>query len=59
MRNLFRSFTRDEGGAITVEWVFLTALVLGLTALVIAIINEVTGGLGTSVGEALSSIKLK
>ncbi|TDK48045.1 hypothetical protein [Antarcticimicrobium luteum] len=55
MRKRIVSFRKDESGAITVDWVVLTALVAGLAAAVIITMNEVTNGLGSSVGETLST----
>ena len=42
--NLFVSFKNDESGAVTVDWVVLTAAVVGLTlALMTAIRPALTG----------------
>jgi Flp pilus assembly pilin Flp len=42
--NLFKSFKNDESGAVTVDWVVLTAAVVGLTlALMTAIRPALTG----------------
>ena len=35
MRKLFKNFARSEDGAITVDWVVLTALVLGVQILLL------------------------
>jgi Flp pilus assembly pilin Flp len=37
--NLFKSFKNDESGAVTVDWVVLTAAIVGLGLLVIATIG--------------------
>jgi Flp pilus assembly pilin Flp len=37
--NLFKSFSKDESGAVTVDWVVLTAAIVGLGLLVIATIG--------------------
>jgi Flp pilus assembly pilin Flp len=45
--NLFKSFKNDESGAVTVDWVVLTAAVVGLTlALMTAIRPALTGTAG-------------
>jgi len=49
-----RTFRDNECGAITVDWVVLTALVAALCGLVIVALTEATGGLGSSVGTHLS-----
>jgi Flp pilus assembly pilin Flp len=37
--NLFKSFSKDESGAVTVDWVVLTAAIVGLGLLVMATIG--------------------
>jgi Flp pilus assembly pilin Flp len=45
--NLFASFKNDESGAVTVDWVVLTAAVVGLSlALMLAIRPALTGTAG-------------
>ncbi len=34
MKNLFKAFSNNESGAVTVDWVVLTAAVVGLSAVV-------------------------
>jgi Flp pilus assembly pilin Flp len=47
MMNLFASFKNDESGAVTVDWVVLTAAVVGLSlALMVAIRPALTGTAG-------------
>lgn len=41
---MFEAFLNDESGAITVDWVVLTAAVIGLC---ITIVTSVAGGMGT------------
>ena len=38
---LFKNFVRDEDGAVTVDWVVLTAAIVGLG---IAVLTSVSGG---------------
>jgi Flp pilus assembly pilin Flp len=37
--NLFKTFKNDESGAVTVDWVVLTAAIVGLGMLVMATIG--------------------
>ena len=37
--NIFKSFKNDEAGAVTVDWVVLTAAIVGLGLLVISTIK--------------------
>ena len=39
--NLIKTFSRDEDGAVTVDWVVLTAAIVGLG---IAVLTSVQGG---------------
>jgi Flp pilus assembly pilin Flp len=48
---LSKKFKNDEDGAVTVDWVVLTAAIVGLG---IAVIASVRGGVGT-LGNAISS----
>ncbi len=40
MRDICRHFTREEDGAVTVDWVVLTAAIVGLSIAVIAAISN-------------------
>ncbi len=48
---LFMNFMRDEDGAVTVDWVVLTAAIVGLG---IAVLTSVSGGT-TSLADKISS----
>ena len=48
---LFNAFLKDESGAVTVDWVVLTAAIVGLG---IAVLTSV-GGATTDVSELISS----
>ena len=41
MLPVFTKFTKDENGAVTVDWVVLTAAIVGLS---IAVIATISGG---------------
>ena len=49
--NLIKTFTRDEDGAVTVDWVVLTAAIVGLG---IAVLSSVSGGT-TSLADKISA----
>lgn len=51
---IFGRFRRDEDGAVTVDWVVLTAAVVALCGAVVLALQNATGGLGENVGEYLS-----
>ncbi len=44
MRKLFKKFRADEDGAVTVDWVMLTAAIVGIGGISIA---AVAGGVST------------
>ncbi len=48
---LFNAFLNDESGAVTVDWVVLTAAIVGLG---IAVLTSVSGGT-TTLADAVSS----
>ena len=56
MLNLINKFRRDEDGAVTVDWVVLTAALVGLGAIVI--FNVSTGATSTanSVGNTVVTV---
>ena len=48
--NFFKNFRKDESGAVTVDWVVLTAAIVGLG---IAVLTSVSGGT-TSLADSIS-----
>ena len=55
--NMIKNFRNDESGAVTVDWVVLTAAIVGLG---IAVLTTVTGGvsdLATGVATDLTETK--
>ncbi|MEL6914139.1 MAG: hypothetical protein AAFP13_06525 [Pseudomonadota bacterium] len=59
MMNFFNKFRRDEDGAVTVDWVVLTAAIVGLG---IAVLTTVSGGVGEISGDiddSLSSMSIR
>ena len=51
MLNFIKNFSRDEDGAVTVDWVVLTVAIVGLG---IAVMTSVGGGT-TALGDKISS----
>ena len=49
MINLFKNFARDEDGAVTVDWVVLTAAIVGLGMVVMTTVGGGIEGLGDQV----------
>ena len=61
MKNLINAFVKDEDGAVTVDWVVLTAAVVGIAIAVAATIKSglnsaatsISAGIGTQVTSVL------
>lgn len=49
-----RSFNREEDGAVTVDWVVLTAAIVGLAAGTIYVVREATTDASTGIGARIS-----
>jgi Flp pilus assembly pilin Flp len=47
--NLFKSFKNDESGAVTVDWVVLTAAIVGLGMVVMGTVGDGITGLGEAI----------
>ena len=54
--NLFKAFTKDESGAVTVDWVVLTAAIVGLGMVVV---TSVGGGIETLAGKIKADVAAK
>ena len=52
---LFKKFEEAEDGAVTVDWVVLTAAVVGLGVAALAAIRSGTGALSTRINSHLAS----
>lgn len=52
--DLIKRFHNDESGAVTVDWVVLTAAVVGLGIAVVATVRTGVTGLGGNISTALS-----
>jgi len=47
--NIFKSFKNDESGAVTVDWVVLTAAIVGLGMVVMTTVGGGIEGLGAAI----------
>ncbi len=54
MMNFLKSFRNEESGAVTVDWVVLTAAVVGLAIAAYGAISTQTELLATSVSDAIA-----
>ena len=52
--NIFKSFANDEAGAVTVDWVVLTAGIVGLGIVVMTTVGGSITTLGSSVGTKIT-----
>ena len=55
MLDFLKTFRADEDGAITVDWVVLTSVIVGLGIAVLAVIGEGTMALSTKISSQLSA----
>ncbi|MDZ4135118.1 MAG: hypothetical protein U1D06_05925 [Paracoccaceae bacterium] len=53
--NSFKNFSNDESGAVTVDWVVLTAAVVGLGLVVMAAVKPGISGLSTDIATSLTN----
>jgi len=53
--NLIKTFAADESGAVTVDWVVLTAAIVGLGLAVVTSVRTGVSSLGTNISTSLSS----
>ena len=51
-----KKFQNDESGAVTVDWVVLTAAIVGLGLAVIAAVRTASLGLATKISSAIGTI---
>jgi len=54
--NIFKSFKNDEAGAVTVDWVVLTAAIVGLGLVVMNTVGTGVTDLGTNVAGDLATV---
>lgn len=53
--NIFKSFANDEAGAVTVDWVVLTAAIVGLGIVVMTSVGGGITGLASSTATKISA----
>ncbi|RYG92921.1 hypothetical protein EU803_02105 [Loktanella sp. IMCC34160] len=58
MLNFIKNFRRDEDGAVTVDWVVLTAAIVGLGIAVLTSVGQGTTALGDRISSQLSAQSL-
>jgi Flp pilus assembly pilin Flp len=56
MTNLIKTFAKSESGAVTVDWVVLTAALVGLGLAVMAVVSTGVEDLSNSVAADLTAI---
>jgi len=56
MLNTIKNFAADESGAVTVDWVVLTAAVVGLGLAVLTLIKGKTKDLTNKIGSAMDDM---
>ena len=54
MNSSFKKFLESENGAVTVDWVVLTAAIVSLAGIIMIAINGSTGNVGSGVSSYLS-----
>ncbi|MBN2630457.1 MAG: hypothetical protein JXR75_07950 [Rhodobacteraceae bacterium] len=55
MLNIIKNFKNDESGAVTVDWVVLTAAVVGLGLLVTSALRQPIADAGTAIATDISN----
>lgn len=56
LRSAIRGFFAGDAGAVTVDWVMITAATTGLAAVVVVSVGSGTGQLGARIGSAISLV---
>ncbi len=55
MLNLIKNFAKDESGAVTVDWVVLTAAIVGLGIVIINSVGTNTAELAREIGDSVKA----
>ncbi|MGB3316802.1 MAG: hypothetical protein WBB85_20610 [Albidovulum sp.] len=55
---LAKDFNNEEDGAVTVDWVVLTAAVVGLGVAALAAVRDGTETLSSAIGDYLSTVQV-
>ena len=53
--NTFKSFANDESGAVTVDWVVLTAAIVGVGLAVMSVVNTRLNTAANAIGTGIDS----
>lgn len=53
-----KNFAADESGAVTVDWVVLTAAIVGLGIAVVASVRTGVSSVGTEISRSLGTVSL-
>ncbi|RSK36811.1 hypothetical protein EJA01_04505 [Rhodovulum iodosum] len=56
MFNMLKNFRNDESGAVTVDWVVLTAAIVGLGIAVLATVETGVNTLATNISSEIAGI---
>ena len=59
LKRVINIFRNDEDGAVTVDWVVLTAAIVTLAGVAFTSIQAASGGVGSGVGSYLSGVELE
>lgn len=54
IKNLFKAFSNSEAGAVTVDWVVLTAAVVGLSAVVGSTVLNAVNAKGNAISTSIA-----
>ncbi len=54
MKKFLNAFVKDEDGAVTVDWVVLTAAIVGIALAIIAVIRTSLDTAATDIAEAIT-----
>jgi len=55
MKKFLNTFVKDEDGAVTVDWVVLTAAIVGIALAIIAVIRTSLNAAATDIADAIST----
>ncbi|MBS9718697.1 Flp family type IVb pilin [Pseudohalocynthiibacter aestuariivivens] len=55
MLNFIKNFAKDESGAVTVDWVVLTAAIVGLGIAIMTTVGGATADLGDLISGSLAT----
>ncbi len=58
MLNFMKNFRADEDGAVTVDWVVLTAAIVGLGIAVMTTVGTSTTGVSDKIGVAMDAVEV-